>query len=211
MFRGALRNISIVCFMLCPMLCAAAQEQAKHIGPRPAFDGRWWLSISDSERSGVLSGYLDCYSNEYKGSGRFLTKAYDRYRDLVTKLYHDDASLGVEKLPSAIYRLRDKPGEKPEYPAGEPVAGAHEGNDGLYWRQANQRGHAEQLGFVEGYLLCHEKLADSRGGVFSKSPEEYRGRISRWYRYDEAADAIDPVREHEAIATVLFKVRSIEQ
>jgi len=78
----------------------------------------------------------------------------------------------------------------------------------LYWRQASNEGHDEQLGFVEGYLYCHEKLAKSKGGVFSKAAEQYRALITHWYRFDEKTGDVDAKREPEAIADVLFKVRT---
>jgi hypothetical protein len=74
--------------------------------------------------------------------------------------------------------------------------------------QASIEGHDQQLGFVEGYLYCHEKLAKSKGGVFSKTPEAYRALITQWYHFDEKTGDVDAARQPEAIADVLFKVRT---
>lgn len=191
------------CLLLGGAACGAQQRP----GVRPIYDGRWWLAASDLRRYGFVVGYFDCYHFEYQGPHLFRTKSYQRYRDLITKFYQDSA-VRLRPFSEAIDRLRDKPGEKDESPGGEPAHGQHWGNNGLYWRQASNEGHDEQLGFVEGYLYCHEKLAKNKGGVFPQTPEEYRALITQWYRFDETTDDIDATREPEAIANVLFTVRT---
>jgi hypothetical protein len=199
-----MKPLTIVCAGL---LLGAAACGAQQPGARLPYDGRWWLAASDLKRDGFVVGYLDCYHFEYKGPELFRTKSYQRYRDLVTKFYQDSATR-LRPFSEVIGRYRDKPGEKYESPGGEPAHARHGGNDGLYWRQASNEGHDEQLGFVEGYLYCHEKLAKNKGGVFAKTPEEYRALITQWYRFDEKTDDVDAKREPEAIADVLFKVRT---
>lgn len=189
-------------------LVGAAACAAQQPGPRSPYDGRWWLPASELRRDGFLTGYFDCYNFEYKGPDHFLTKSYHRYRDLVTRFYQDSATHRDRSLADVVYQFRDKPGEKDEYPGGEPAHGRHWGNDGVYWRQASNEGHDQQLGFVEGYLYCHEKLAKNKGGMFPKTPEEYRALITQWYRFDEKTDAVDAKRDPEAIADVLFQVRT---
>ena len=192
---GACMSLTVAC---------GAQQQS---GARAAYDGRWWLAASDSRREGFVVGYFDCYHFEYNGPDHFRTKSYQRYRDLVTKFYQDSAAR-PRPVADAIDGLRDRPGEKDESPGGSPAPGRHWGNNGLFWRQASNEGHDEQLGFVEGYLYCHEKLAKNKGGVFPRTPAEYRGLITQWYRFDEKTDDIDAKREPAAIADVLFKVRT---
>jgi hypothetical protein len=60
---------------------------------------------------------------------------------------------------------------------------------------------------VAGYLLCHATQSRNEGGVFSKSPEEYRTLITQWYRFDERTGDIDEEREREKIADVLLRFR----
>jgi hypothetical protein len=188
--------------LFCSVACAAQPPVA-----RPSYDGRWWLSISNYKRSGFVVGYFDCYNFEYRGKAPYHTKSYDRYRDLMTTLYQD--STHRRQSPSEVIdQLQDKPGEEVENPGGEPAHGAHGGNDGHYWRQMSINGHDEQLGFIEGYLYCHEQLAHNKGGAFTKTPAEYRALIDKWYRYNELTDDIDAKREPEAIADALFKVRT---
>jgi len=64
-----------------------------------------------------------------------------------------------------------------------------------------------RLGFVEGYLSCHETWSRNEGGVFSKTPEEYQTAITEWYQLDEHTGDINAEREREKIAHVLFKFR----
>lgn len=154
-----------------------------------------------------MAGYFDCYHFEYKGPDRYLTKSYQKYEQSLSAAYADSANL-QRSLSDVIHSLRDKPGDSDQSVGGQPARGEHWGNDGLYWRQASNDGHDEQLGFVEGYLFCHDKLARNKGGVFSNSPDQYRRLITAWYKFDEQTDEIDPKREPVAIADVLFKVRT---
>jgi len=177
---------------------------------RPTYDGHWWLSISAEERSGFVTGYLDCHSSEYKGPARFDTKNNDRYRDLITHVYEASPTRRGQSVIHAVLQLRDQPGDTAEYPSGgEGTTAPHQGNDGQYWRDMSHSGtrHDEQLGFVEGFLQCHEKLAHNKGGTFSKTAEEYRTLISQSYRFDERTGDIDGDREDDAIVDVLFKFR----
>jgi hypothetical protein len=177
---------------------------------RPTYDGHWWLSISAEERTGFLAGYWDCDEYEYKGPARFETKNTPHYLDLITHAYEASPAHRGQPAIDVLLQFRDRPGDKSELlPGGESASGAHGGNDGDYWRQmgASERPHDKQLGFVEGYLQCHEKLAHNKGGTFSKAAEQYRALISRWYRLDEHTLDVDSDREPEAIAVVLFKFR----
>lgn len=199
-----MRMLMAASVWLATAVACGAQSQP---GSRPSYDGRWWRSITPVERVGFVFGYFDCYTFEYKGPQRFLTKSYERYSQLITQVYSDSSRVG-HSLVDVIDQLRDKPGEKDENPGGSPTPGRHDGMDGLYWKQASLEGHDKQRGFVEGYLLCHEKLAQNKGGAFSKAPDEYRALVTQWYRLDEKNGDIDAKREPEAIADVLFKVRT---
>jgi len=173
-------------------------------GAQPLYDGHWWRSISQPEQDGFLFGWFDCYQFEYKGRDSF-SKSMASDRALIARAYESSPSDLSQPVSDVIIRLRDTSGEKPEETGGEPARGRHHGNDGLYWFQIQ---HTQQLGFVEGYLQCHEHLAHNKGGVFSKAPDEYRALISRWYQINEQTGDINGEREPEAIADVLFKVRS---
>ena len=190
------------------LLFAASAACAQGQGTR--YDGSWWLGISGPVRMSFLLGYLDCYRYESWGPARFHTKSHDRYRALTTQAYEGGRSRPTTLVSDVLSQFRDRPGEKGEYPEypGEPATGAHGGNDGLAWGYVNHEGHDSQVAFVEGYLFCHEHLDRNKGGVFTKTPDDYRVLISRWYRLEENTGDMDPDREPVAIADVLFKVRT---
>jgi hypothetical protein len=175
---------------------------------RTRYDGHWWLSVSQPERSGFVAGYLDCYIYEYKGPGHFDHRGMELDRDSVTKVYEGDSSSLDRRVGDVLYQFRDRPGDVVPSKDGERWSERHGFFDGLYWTQIDAiGGQEEQLGFVEGYLSCHAERSRNRGAVFSKTPTEYRTLISQWYRFDERTGEMDAKRYDAKIADVLFKVR----
>jgi hypothetical protein len=204
------RKAELTTVLLCSCLALgsavlAAKAQKK---VNKGYDGHWWLSTPPAERNGFLNGYLDCYAYEYKGPAKFTVNPPAIARDLITKFYEQGPPRLSEPVPEVFYRFRDRPGQKSTATDGEPVKGQHGFYDGTYWKQISALGgKAEQLGFVEGYLWCHEHLSRNKGGVFSKAPSEYVALITRWYRFVEGTGDIDAKREPTKIAEVLFKFR----
>ncbi|HXZ41598.1 MAG TPA: hypothetical protein VEG68_12725 [Terriglobales bacterium] len=195
--------ILLTCLLL-PLVCIDVASNAQGVH---RYDGHWWLSVSPTEREGFLDGYIDCYIYEYKGPARFTTISLDEARDLVTRFYEDNPSHLDEPVSDVLDRFRDHPGEKLPRDDGEPIKGRHGFYDGTYWKQISLDGKAQQLGFVGGHLWCHEHLSRNKGGMFSKSPAEYRALITQWYRLNEETGDIDAKREPMKIADVLFKFR----
>jgi hypothetical protein len=175
---------------------------------RATYDGRWWLSTAPAERTGFLDGYFDCYTYEYKGPAKFTVNPPAIAHDLVTKFYEQNPARISEPVPEVLYRFRDRPGQTSTATGGEPIKGRHGFYDGTYWKQIGALGgKAEQLGFVEGYLWCHENLSGNKGGVFSKSPAEYAALITHWYGFVEDTSDINAKREPAKVADVFFKFR----
>src|SRR5581483_10129136 len=156
--RGqVMRMLMLTSLWLVAATACTAQAVA---GPRPSYDGHWWLSISAAERSGLVAGYMDCYTSEFKGPANWEHRGFDLNRDSVTQFYQRDSSRLSRSISDALYEFRDRPGDVILNRGGERVPGPHGFFNGIYWRQMFAlEGHAEQLGFVEGYLYCHEKLA----------------------------------------------------
>ena len=115
-----------------------------------------------------------------------VAKSYDRHRDSMTQYYEADSTRLRKPISEVFDQFRDRASEKPENAGSEPARVRHAGNDGLYWKQLSLQSGA-QLGFVEGYLYCHEKLAHDTGGVFSTTSDEYRALVTQWYRNDDGA------------------------
>ncbi len=171
------------------------------------YDGKWWLSITPNEQDGFATGYFDCYVYEYKGPDKYTERSFDEYERLVTVYYKNNLSKGSLPISEAIHELRDRPGEVASR-GGEISREPHAYFDGLYWKQTSALGGKEShLGFVEGYLFCHAELAHNRGGIFSKSPAELSGLITKWYGLKEDTGDIDEKREPAKIADVLFRLR----
>jgi len=85
---------------------AAAQQTT-----RPTYDGRWWLSVSPSERYGWVAGYLDCYIFEYTGTVGFSIRSTQAIVDSITLFYNADSALVSYDLPNALVRFRDRPSD----------------------------------------------------------------------------------------------------
>ena len=219
--RRAGAGIVLFCLALAVLAsCAIAQQKAS-----ARYDGHWWLSISDSERFGFLNGYFDCYHYEFKGPAEFSKWPLSLPQGVpipnpdlfaqgrITSFYKAHPQSLDLPVPEVLYRFRDRPGEERQDDDGEPIKGPHGGNDGSYWNLISAQGGPEvkQLGFVEGYLWCHEHLSRNKGGVFSKPPAEYVRLITQWYGYVAETGDINPEREPTAIADALFKFRDRPQ
>ena len=189
------------CVALGSLAGAAAQQKAS-----ASYDGHWWLGITPHEQYGFLNGFTDCYDYEYKGPDRYID--YNEDQTLITMFYEENVSRQTQAVAAVLHMFRAGPGEKPR-PGGELVKGRHAYYDGLYWRQISEYSgpELEQLGFVEGYLWCHARLAHNKGGVFSKPPGEYVRLITQWYGFNRETDDVDEKREPTAIAGALFRFR----
>jgi hypothetical protein len=173
----------------------------------PRYDGQWWLSITPKEQDGFVSGYLDCYTYEYKGPDKYNARSFSEYERLITEYYTNGASKHGMPITRVLHQFQDRPGEKA--PPGDGLNRDQHGYfDGLYWKQISALGGKEkQVGFVEGYLSCHVNLSRNRGGVFSKARAEYVRLITQWYGLNEDTGDIDEKREPAKVADVLLKFR----
>ena len=169
------------------------------------YAGHWWQAAVPDERSGFISGYLDCYLWEYKGPARYSHRSLKALGDLVSEYYERHQAQLSASVTSVLLRFRDLPGDPATMPSGREVYSEPHGfYDGNYWRQVTA---AERLGFVEGYLSCHAQEAHARGGAFTRTPGTYVVLISQWYHLDDVTGATDPEREWDKIADALFQVR----
>ncbi len=182
-------------FVLASILSFAAAEAQD--GKR--FDGHWWRSAPYGERRGFLSGYIDCYKYEFKGRANFSVKSGMELEELISSFYQ--ANPREILVSRVLYRFRAEPGERaPE--GGEVWEEAHGYYDGIFWKQIDE---PRRLGFIEGYLWCYSEKAGNPHGTFSKDARHYVSLITEWYRLDDNTGDIDPDREEEKIANVLYK------
>jgi hypothetical protein len=194
-------------FFVSMFLVAAGSELTAQNSQRPVYNGHWWLSVSQEERLGFVSGYVDCYMFEYKGPAGFWNRSGTVLRDLMTE-YYESVGNADESVPSVLGHFRDRPTDTvPPAMPGPIKFGPHGGMDGQLWWEINGNGPDEPLGIVEGYLHCHETQSRNEGGVFSKTPDEYRLLINEWYELDVETGDINSERVWEKIADVLFGFR----
>jgi len=184
--------------------CLGCSPPVQHAAT-PVYDGRWWQSVSAEEQYGFVVGYVDCYVYEYKGPAGFSDRSYTAYRDLITQFYQSNPL--TYPVADALYTLQDRSSDTLVPTGGEFVFEPHSYLDGHYWAETAGPDHAQHLGFVEGYLLCHATQSRNEGGVFSKSPDEYRMLITEWYQFDERTGDVADDRVGEKIADVLFRFR----
>ena len=170
------------------------------------YDGSWWISISKSQQLGFVSGYVDCNDTELQVTN-FLG-SYDGFRQEVSDYYQRNPTAGNMAAGDVLLRLGGAPektenaerGVKTQAPRGTPEVSAQPGFfNGEYWAQA---GSEERLGYIEGYLWCHQHRHSQRKERFSKSAVTYRDMGTDWYFSDAAHD-----RSDTPISDVLYRVR----
>jgi hypothetical protein len=177
------------------------------IEPQKEYDGSWWLAITLDEQSAFLEGFGDCYTSEIHKRGRSAVHL-SLNQDFVTNFYRSSTENKGFTLLTVLARSDNPAPLRSVAPGGEEWTDPHGFLDGQWWREEEPRG---RLAFVEGYLYCHQKLANEHGGVFHKSAATYVVLVNRWYRLNENTDDVDPKRVGAKIATVLFKFRDAPQ
>lgn len=171
------------------------------------YDGSWWVSVSKSEQLGFVSGYVDCNDTELQGVD-FLG-SYVGFRKKVSDYYEQNPSARATAVGDALVRVAsasakaDKKAEqsgKTQSPPGTAEISPQPGFfNGEYWVQA---GPEQQLGYIEGYLWCHQHRPSQRREQFSKSPAEYREMVTNWYDDGSPGHSTDT-----PISKVLYRVR----
>lgn len=204
------RTVFPICALLILLLLMpaggvrAAQAPEPPVPPAaPVYDGDWWLSLGGWEQYGVLSGYEDCYASEYRGSVPF-TKEVQSYIDDLNKYFLGDPTRRKQTVSEALDILRGATEDKAKPAPDEPASTAHGGFDGSFWFEADP---AAELGFVEGYLICHSAKLKDADAKFSKPPSEYVDLINQAYNITEDTDDVDADKAPLKIADVLHGLK----
>ncbi len=171
------------------------------------YDGNWWISISKSEQLGFVSGYVDCNDTELHGTD-FLG-AYEHFRQEVSDYYQGNPTASDMAAGDVLLRVgaaaaktaeNSSHGATTQVPHGTPEVMSQPGSfNGEYWVQADGE---ERLGYIEGYLWCHQHRQSKRKARFSKSAVEYRDLVNDYYFSDSAGSRVDT-----PISDVLYRVR----
>jgi hypothetical protein len=190
--------------LLMSLALPAARAQSAAGGHPGSYDGDWWLSIGGWEQYGFVSGYMDCYTSEYRGSAAF-TKEVQSYVDALTVYFQADPGRRKQTASAALDAIRGEAGDKIETAAGgTPSADTHGAFDGKFWFDADP---AAELGFVEGYLACHTAKVKDADGTFSKAAADYVPLINEAYGITDDTDDVDPQKAPIKIADVLHRFR----
>ena len=167
-------------------------------------DGAWWKSASEDQRTGFLAGYIDCALYD-AAEKQYTAVTWNSAEQAITARY--TAHPAELKTPVASmlaqYVKAQKPGPVP--PGGDVHPGKHGIFDGEYWRQSPPE---HRLGFIEGYLDRHAKIANSTA-TYPQPAATYVKQISSWYgiRADDPGE-INAKRPPRKIADVLYRFRA---
>jgi len=145
------------------------------------------------EQDGFLSGYLDCYVWDLKGS-HSAVQPIEAIIAEVSKYYEEHPKARNVPVPEALHILLK--------PDGRAAKGERHGvYDGDYWRQADFKHRAA---FVRGYLTC---LSVRPKPGYSQPIENYVDAISKWYGVsDKDEGQLNEKTANEKIGDVLARL-----
>jgi hypothetical protein len=119
-----------------------------------SYDGAWWQLRSAPEQEGFIFGFGDCYADPAGQKIRILLDdseiriAMGTYFQGHEKLH----TRPVAQVLKDIWSGHIPVPEAKRAAAGEGWRERHGYFDGLWWKGSSP---TEQLGFVEGYITCH--------------------------------------------------------
>jgi len=172
----------------------------------PVYNGDWWLTLGGWEQYGVVTGYEDCYTSEYRGSVAFEKEA-QTYIDDLNKYFLSDVSLRKQPVSEALDAMRKSASDQSSPATPDSAKSAHGEYDGKFWFDADP---AAELGFVEGYLACHSAKLKDADAKFSKAPSEYVDLINKAYNITDDTDDVDADKAPWKIADVLHKLKDAD-
>jgi hypothetical protein len=175
----------LLCSLLSPALLLGAQSATP--------DGDWWQKSSAAEQEGFILGYGECYASADSTRVREISDEAD-IRIAVSTYYqshaaerHRPTAKVLQVVWSGHIVVR---GSKPAR-EGEGWRERHGFLDGGWWKGSNP---SEQLGFVEGYVACHN-AEERKQPPLRHLPSLYVSQVSSWY--DQAGDE-DAVAQRRA-------------
>ena len=166
------------------------------------YDGDWWHFLTTQEQEGFIFGYGECYS-EPPGD------------NIRVSLDDGNTVLAVAIFYQGHQKLRTRPvaevlkdiwsGHIPVHEAqhvtpGEGWRERHGYFDGLWWKGSS---NVEQLGFVEGYLACHN-LERRHVQPLPLPPSRYVDLLNAWY-HPGGDESVAAQHQADKIAAVLLR------
>jgi hypothetical protein len=170
----------LLAILLSPNLLLGAQSATP--------DGDWWQKSSAAEQEGFILGYGECYASADSTRVREISDEAD-IRIAVSTYYQSHASERhrptakvLQDVWSGHINVR---GSKPAR-EGEGWRERHGFLDGGWWKGSNP---SEQLGFVEGYVTCHN-AEQKHQPPLRHLPSMYVSQVSYWYDQPGDDDAV---------------------
>jgi hypothetical protein len=144
-----------------------------------SYDGIWWQSRTSPELEGFIFGYGDCYADP--AGQRIRMSLDDADTRLAVSIFYQSHQKNLSR--PAAHVLKDVwDGHISVHNASHAAPGEgwrerHGYFDGTWWKGSN---NAEQLGFVEGYVACHNsELRNAK--PLPLDSEKYVEMLSDWY------------------------------
>jgi hypothetical protein len=166
-----------------------------------SYDGDWWQQRTSPELEGFIFGYGDCYADP---AGQKIRMSLDDadIRIAVGIFYQGHQKLRTRPVADVLKDIWA--GHIPVYEAkraapGEGWRARHGYFDGLWWKGSSS---AEQLGFVEGYVACHNR-EQRKAKPLQLEPPRYVELLSAWYAPSD--ESVAAQHQAEKIADVLLR------
>lgn len=178
------------------------------VSQEAGYDGVWWQKSTAAEQEGFILGYGECYADS------------DGYR---VRVMADDANVRIAM--STYYQSHQSQRERPAARVLRDVWGGHIALrdatpthaglgwrerhgflDGFWWQGSNG---AEELGFIEGYVTCHNS-EETHEAPMREPAGAYVTQVARWY--DQPGDpAAVAQRRATKISEVMTRLRAPAQ
>lgn len=189
-----LTSCQLVMFVLLISSSVSAQSNV--------YDGGWWQMRTAPEQEGFIFGFGDCYADPAGQKIRILLddaeiriamgtyyQGHERLRTRPVAQVLKDIWSGHVSVPEAKHAA-----------AGQGWRERHGYFDGLWWKGSSP---TEQLGFVEGYIACHNtehrKVQPLRLPAVS-----YVQSINAWYAM-AGDESVAAQRRAEKVGDVLLR------
>ena len=167
-----------------------------------------WRSLGEPERTAFVAGFVDCYTASKRHVGRS-SPSFASIRARLDSLANAASNPQSPSLERSLPRLIDS---LPATSDGERTSTEHGYFDGAFWRELYGVGGTNaQREFVDGYQSCLGVMNNVGTRGYSKQPDVYRQKISKWYRFDPDSGDMDEGRARTKIAEVFKKFHDVER
>jgi len=167
-----------------------------------SYDGAWWQLRTAPEQEGFIFGFGDCYADPGGQKIRILLDdseiriAMGTYFQGHEKLH----TRPVAQVLKDIWSGHISVPEAKRAAAGEGWRERHGYFDGLWWKGSSP---TEQLGFVEGYIACHN--TEHRKVQPLRLPAaSYVQSINKWYAMP-GDESVAAQRRAEKVGDVMLR------